>query len=160
MDVLARPGRQALMSKARETRQIVVSEPLKMTNGQSGIFFVAPVFQESPEVPLNDDNLQGFVVSTVRLASLMEQGIPLPSLQRMNVTLSLIDTQHQEDNIYQSLSPAAPSPLHAQRLLKVADQNYLMRFRPTSTFLSSNSHASFISLIAVFGTGLTLLMTS
>src|SRR5689334_13466397 len=29
MDVMARPGRQVLMSKARETHQIVVSEPLK-----------------------------------------------------------------------------------------------------------------------------------
>ena len=160
MDVLARPDREALLKKARETHQMVVSEPLKMSNGQAGVFFVAPVFKESSEAPVNDEGLQGFIVSTMRLASLMEQGIPLPSLQRMNVTLSLIDTQHQEDNIYQSLSPAAPSPLHAQRLLKVADQNYLMRFRPTSTFLSSNSHASFISLIAVFGTGLTLLMTS
>ncbi|WP_223488755.1 diguanylate cyclase [Pseudomonas sp. A-RE-19] len=159
MDVLARPGRQALMSKARERRQIVVSEPLKMTNGQSGIFFVAPVFQESPEVPLNDDNLQGFVVSTVRLASLMEQGIPLPSLQRLNVTLSLIDTQHQGENIYQSSAPAAPSALYAQRLLKVADQNYLIQFRPSSTFLVANSYALSISLIIVFGAGLTLLLT-
>ena len=159
MDVLARPGRQALMSKARETRQIVVSEPLKMTNGQSGIFFVAPVFQESPEVPLNDDNLQGFVVSTVRLASLMEQGIPLPSLQRLNVTLSLIDTQHQGENIYQSIAPAAPSALYAQRLLKVADQNYLIQFRPSPTFLVANSYALSISLIIVFGAGLTLLLT-
>ncbi|MCF4991433.1 diguanylate cyclase, partial [Pseudomonas gessardii] len=159
MDVLARPGRQALMSKARETRQIVVSQPLKMTNGQSGIFFVAPVFQELSGVPLNDDNLQGFVVSTVRLASLMEQGIPLPSLQRLNVTLSLIDTQHQGENIYQSSAPAAPSALYAQRLLKVADQNYLIRFRPSTTFLVANSYTLSISLIIVFGAGLTLLLT-
>lgn len=159
MDVIARPGRQALMNKARETHQIVVSEPLKMINGQSGIFFVAPVFQEAPKVPLSDDGLRGFVVSTVRLASLMEQNIPLPSLQRLNVTLSLIDTQHQEETIYQSLSPAAPSALYAQRLLKVADQNYLMQFRPSSTFLAANNSALSILLIVVFGTGLTLLMT-
>jgi len=159
MDILARPGRQALMSKARQTRQIVVSEPLKMTNGQSGVFFVAPVFQKPPEVPLNDDNLQGFVVSSVRLASLMEQGIPLPSLQRLNVTLSLIDTQHQGESIYQSLAPAAPSALYTQRLLKVADQNYLIQFRPSSTFLVANSYALSISLIVVFGAGLSLLLT-
>ncbi|MCP1445542.1 diguanylate cyclase (GGDEF)-like protein [Pseudomonas sp. GGS8] len=159
MDILARPGREALMSKARKTRQIVVSEPLKMTNGQSGVFFVAPVFQKPPEVPLNDDNLQGFVVSTVRLASLMEQGIPLPSLQRLNVTLSLIDTQHQGESIYQSLAPAAPSALYTQRLLKVADQNYLIQFRPSSTFLVANSYALSISLIVVFGAGLSLLLT-
>lgn len=159
MDVIARPGRQVLMNKARETRQIVVSEPLMMTNGQFGIFFVAPVFQESPEVPLNDDGLRGFVVSTVRLAALMEQGIPLPSLHRLNVTLSLIDTQHQQENIYQSQAPAAPSALYAQRLLKVADQNYLMQFRPSSTFLAANSNTLSIVLIVVFGAGLTLLMT-
>jgi len=159
MDVLARPGRQALMSKARETHQIVVSEPLKMTNGQAGVFFVAPVFHESSETPLNDDGLQGFVVSTVRLAALMEQGIPLPSLQRLNVTLSLTDKQHQGTNIYQSLEPATPSRLYAQRLLKVADQNYLLQFRPSSTFLVANSHPLYISMIVVFGAGLTLLMT-
>ncbi|WP_268800419.1 sensor domain-containing diguanylate cyclase [Pseudomonas huanghezhanensis] len=159
MDVLARPGREILMSKARETRQIVVSEPLNMTNGQSGIFFVAPVFQQSPDVSLNDDNLQGFVVSTVRLASLMEQGIPSTSLQRLNVTLSLIDTQHHGEKIYQSLAPATPSALYAQRMLKVADQTYLIQFRPSSTFLIANSHALSIGLIIVFGAGLTLLLT-
>ncbi|KPA92100.1 diguanylate cyclase (GGDEF) domain-containing protein [Pseudomonas asplenii] len=160
MDVLARPGRQALMSKARETRQIAVSEPLEMTNGQSGIFFVAPVFRESRKASLNDDDLQGFVVSTVRLASLMEQGIPLPSLQRLNVALSLSDTQHQGETIYHSSTPAAPSGLYAQRLLKVADQNYLIQFRPSSTFLLSNSYALSTNLIIAFGAGLTLLLTS
>ncbi|WP_243433203.1 sensor domain-containing diguanylate cyclase [Pseudomonas sp. 58(2021)] len=159
MDVMARPGRQVLMSKAREKNQIVVSEPLKMTNGQSGIFFVAPIFQNSLEVPAKDDGLQGFVVSTVRLASLMEQGIPLPSLQRLNVRLSLIDTQHQGETIYQSQAPAAPSELYTQRLLKVADQNYLIQFRPSSTFLAANSNALSVSLIALFGIGLTLLLT-
>jgi diguanylate cyclase (GGDEF)-like protein len=159
MDVMARPGRQALMSKARETHQIVVSEPLKMTNGQWGVFFVAPVFQESSDASLNDDGLQGFVISTVRLASLMEQGIPSPSLQRLNVTLSLIDQQHQGGNIYQSMAPAAPSTLYEQRLLKVADQSYRVQFRPSSTFLAANSHALYIGLIVVFGAGLTLLMT-
>lgn len=159
MDILARPGRQALMNKARETGEIVVSEPLKMTNGQSGVFFVAPVFKTPPEVPLHDADLQGFVVSSVRLASLMEQGIPLPSLQRLNVTLSLIDNQQQGEDIYQSLAPAAPSALYAQRLLKVADQDYLVQFRPGATFLAANSYTLSISLIVVFGTGLSLLLT-
>lgn len=159
MDVLARPDREALLKKARETHQMVVSEPLKMSNGQSGVFFVAPVFKEPSEAPSIDDGLQGFIVSTISLTSLMEQGIPLPSLQRLNVTLSLIDAKHQEDTIYQSLSPAAPSALYAERVLKVADQHYLMQFRPSSTFLIANSHASFISLIVVSGAGLTLLMT-
>ncbi|KAF0866592.1 diguanylate cyclase [Pseudomonas sp. LD120] len=159
MDILARPSHQALMSKARDTRQIVVSEPLKMTNGQSGVFFVAPVFKTPPEAQLNNDDLQGFVVSSVRLASMMEQGIPLPSLQRLNVTLSLIDRQQQGENIYQSLAPAVPSALYEQRLLKVADQNYLMQFRPSSTFMLANSYTLSISLIVVFGAGLSLLLT-
>lgn len=159
MDLLSRPGRQELMSKARETGQIVVSQPLEMTNGQSGIFFVAPVFHERPDIGLNDDNLQGFVVSTIRLASLMEQGIPLPSLQRLNVTLSLIEKQQKGEAIYQSPAPAAPSALYAQRLLKVADKHFLIQFRPSSTFLVANSYALSISLIVVFGAGLTLLLT-
>ncbi|CAD5201679.1 diguanylate cyclase [Pseudomonas sp. FEN] len=159
MDVLARPSRLALLKRARETHQMVVSEPLKMTNGQSGVFFVAPVFQETSEVPLNDDGLQGYVVSTVRLAFLMEQGIPIPSLQRLDVTLSTVDAQHQGEIIYQSSARAAPSALYEQRLLKFADQNYLMQFRPTSTFLLANNYALSSSLIIVFGAGLTLLLT-
>lgn len=159
MDVLASPDREALLRKARETHRLVVSAPLKMTSGHTGFFFVAPVFKESSAASLNDDGLQGFIVSTIRLASLMEHGIPLPSLQRLNVTLSLIDTPHPNDIFYQSLSPAAPSALYAQRVLKVADQHYSMQFRPSSIFLSSNSHAALVSLIVAFGAGLTLLMT-
>jgi len=48
MDVLARPGREALLKKARETRQMVVSEPLRMTNGQSGIFLSRPYSRRPP----------------------------------------------------------------------------------------------------------------
>lgn len=159
MDVLARPGREALLKKARETRQMVVSEPLRMTNGQSGIFFVAPVFQAPSKTPTNDDGLEGYVISTVRLAFLMEQGIPLPSLQRLNVTLSTTDVQHLDENIYQSSAPAAPSVLYEQRLLKVADTIYVMQFRPSPAFLAANNHVLSSSLIIIFGAGLTLLMT-
>lgn len=155
LDVFARPGRQVLLNRARETRQMVVSEPLEMTNGQSGIFFVAPVFQETTAKPLSDDGLQGYVICSIRLVFLMEQGIPMPSLERLNVRLS----KGGDQQIYQSSVLAAPSPLYAQRLLKVADQPYELQFRPSAAFLAANNHALSSGLIILFGTGLTLLMT-
>lgn len=155
LDVSSRPGRQVLLDRARATHQRVVSEPLKMTNGQSGVYFVAPVFQENPDVSLKDDGLQGYVIATVRLAYLMEQSIPLSSLQRLNVTLF---TTEAGEEIYQSSTPAAASLLYAQKLLKVADRTYLMEFRPSAAFLTANDHALSSGLIILFGAGFTLLM--
>lgn len=159
MDVLSRPGRQALLQKARQTHQMVVSEPLKMTNGQSGVFFVVPVFEDPTARQANDDGLRGYVIATVRVTILMEQSIPAKSLQRLNVTLSTTDTQQRTEDIYQSPAPAAASSLYAERLLKVADRAYQLSFRPSQAFLEANERTLSSYLIALFGAVLTLLMT-
>ncbi|WP_248730341.1 diguanylate cyclase [Pseudomonas sp. MWU13-2517] len=159
MDVMASPSREALFTKARESHQMVVSDPLKMSNGQSGVFFVAPVFPPASTTPNSDDGLEGYVVSTVRLAFLMEQNIPLASMLRLNVTLSTTDAPPDE-YIYQSSVPAASSTLYERRLLNVADNTYVMQFRPGPAFSAANSHVFSRSLIIVFGAVLTLLMTA
>lgn len=159
MDVLSRPGRQALLYKARDTRRMVVSEPLKMTNGQAGVFFVVPVFADPDAVPANDDGLRGYVIATVRVTILMEQSIPAKSLQRLNVTLSTTDAEQRGEIIYVSQAPAAASSLYSQRLLKVADRDYQLTFRPSQAFLEANEQTLSNYLIALFGGLLTLLMT-
>ncbi|MBM9485415.1 diguanylate cyclase [Pseudomonas sp. ICBG1301] len=158
-DVMANPNREALFTRARESHQMVVSDPLKMSSGQFGVFFIAPVFGPDATIPEHDDGLQGYVVSTVRLAFLMEQNIPLASMLRLNVTLSTIDAAAGE-YIYQSSTPPADSELYERRLLNVADNTYVMQFRPGPAFSAANSHVFSSGLIVVSGAVLTLLMTA
>ncbi len=157
LELSSRPGRVELLQRARRTRQMVVSDPLTMSNGEAGIFFVSPAFQQLPDSAAGNDDLVGYAVATVRVSFLMEQNIPLNSLQRFQVTLS--NSQHDGKMIYQNNMVAGASDLLAQRSLKVADRQFQLTFRPTEQFLSGNANNLVSYVILISGAGLTLLIT-
>lgn len=158
MDIVSRPGRLALLQQARRTQKMAVSEPLVMMNGQTGIFFVAPVFDDELK-KAGDDGLRGFALATMQVSFLMEQNIPASSLEYLNVVLTVNDADQHEKEVYRSREPAVDSQLYAQHKLTFADRSYTLKLSATRDFLRLNDNHLNLYGVAAAGGSLTLLLT-
>ncbi|WDU64105.1 GGDEF domain-containing protein [Pseudomonas poae] len=135
-----------------------MSEPLVMMNGQTVIFFVAPVFDDELK-KTGDDGLRGFALATMQVSFLMEQNIPVSSLEYLNVVLTVNDADQHEKEVYRSREPAVGSQLYAQHKLTFADRSYTLKLSATRNFLRLNDNHLNLYRVAAAGGCLTLLLT-
>ncbi|WP_407316236.1 diguanylate cyclase [Pseudomonas sp. nanlin1] len=159
LDIASRPGRSMLLESARMNRELGVSDPLVLSNGQVGVVFYTPVFTDGLPAYPGDDGLRGFATAAVGVTYLMEHGIPAQSLRNLSISLAHANATLPSDELYHSVAVAAASDLNAQRTLLVANQRYQLNLRPTEHFLQANGNVLSLYVISASGGLLSLLLT-
>ena len=156
LDLLADPLRRATLERARQYGTMVVSQPLDLVgidpDFARGVLLVAPVARASAKEPF------GYVVAAISMRQLVGDGLPEPGHDNLSMRVLDLSTDDREEVLFESLDTPADSDLSIIRLLRLADHDFRVELRPSSTFLATN-HSTAMSLM-VLGGLLSLLLSA
>ncbi|WHS62145.1 GGDEF domain-containing protein [Pseudomonas sp. G2-4] len=156
LDLLADPLRRTTLERARQHGTLVVSQPLDLMGVDPGftrgVLLVAPVTRASAKEPF------GYVVAEISMPQLVGDGLPEFGHDNLSMRVLDLSTDDREEVLFESPDPAADSNFSATRLLRLADHDFQVELRPSSTFLATN-HSTAMGLV-VLGSLLSLLLSA
>jgi diguanylate cyclase (GGDEF)-like protein/PAS domain S-box-containing protein len=157
-DLLAQPLRRATLERADSHGGLAVSQPLYLLGIEPtyarGILLVAPVSRQPTAGGMPD----GYVMAVISMRQLLADGLPEENHDFLSVRILDLSTGDQHEVLYESSNTPAVSELSSTQLIRLADHDYQVEMRPSTSFLQAN-HSSVSSLV-VLGSLLSLLLSA
>jgi diguanylate cyclase (GGDEF)-like protein/PAS domain S-box-containing protein len=157
-DLLAQPLRRATLERADSHGGMAVSQPLYLLGIEPtyarGILLVAPVSRQ----PAAGGKPDGYVMAVISMRQLLADGLPEENHDFLSVRILDLSTGDQHEVLYESSNTPAISELSSTQLIRLADHDYQVEMRPSTSFLQAN-HSSVSSLV-VLGSLLSLLLSA
>lgn len=157
-DLLAQPLRRATLERADSHGGLAVSQPLYLLGIEPtyarGILLVAPVSRQLAAGGMPD----GYVMAVISMRQLLADGLPEDNHDFLSVRILDLSTGDQHEVLYESSNTPAVSELSSTQLIRLADHDYQVEMRPSTSFLQAN-HSSVSSLV-VLGSLLSLLLSA
>jgi len=157
-DLLAQPLRRATLERADSHGGMAVSQPLYLLGIEPtyarGILLVAPVSRQPAAGGVPD----GYVMAVISMRQLLADGLPEENHDFLSVRILDLSTGDQHEVLYESSNTPAVSELSSTQLIRLADHDYQVEMRPSTSFLQAN-HSSVSSLV-VLGSLLSLLLSA
>jgi diguanylate cyclase (GGDEF)-like protein/PAS domain S-box-containing protein len=157
-DLLAQPLRRATLERADSHGGLAVSQPLYLLGIEPtyarGILLVAPVSRQPAAGGVPD----GYVMAVISMRQLLADGLPEENHDFLSVRILDLSTGDQHEVLYESSNTPAVSELSSTQLIRLADHDYQVEMRPSTSFLQAN-HSSVSSLV-VLGSLLSLLLSA
>ena len=157
-DLLAQPLRRATLERADSHGGMAVSQPLYLLGIEPtyarGILLVAPVSRQPAAGGMPD----GYVMAVISMRQLLADGLPEDNHDFLSVRILDLSTGDQHEVLYESSNTPAVSELSSTQLIRLADHDYQVEMRPSTSFLQAN-HSSVSSLV-VLGSLLSLLLSA
>lgn len=157
-DLLAQPLRRATLERADSHGGMAVSQPLYLLGIEPtyarGILLVAPVRRQ----PVAGGMPDGYVMAVISMRQLLADGLPEDNHDFLSVRILDLSTGDQHEVLYESNNTPAVSELSSTQLIRLADHDYQVEMRPSTSFLQAN-HSSVSSLV-VLGSLLSLLLSA
>lgn len=148
-DILSEPGQRKAVLAARTTRDIQISEPLKLfPSGNQGFLAVLPIYVEN-------NRLYGFVNGVFRSESLLEKLTSPSKIEDIAVTIR--DEEAPDVELYASKLSTENRPLTRSDTVEVGGRQWKITYNaPTEKF--SNTLLSFTPItVLVIGSAFTIL---
>ncbi len=146
LDLSAKPERKASLEKARDTGELVASSRISLRHEKDPQFsFVAfhPIYRSGfphDTVKERRENLLGYAAGVFRFGDMVDAA--LRGINLKGVELSLIDEFAPPGKalLYSNISQnnSAAGALSFTKNIQVADRIWIVKFNPTSGYLSSN----------------------
>lgn len=157
-DLLAQPLRRATLERADSHGGMAVSQPLYLLGIEPtyarGILLLAPVSRQPAAGVIPD----GYVMAVISMRQLLADGLPEENHDFLSVRILDLSTGDQHEVLYESSNTPAVSELSSTQLIRLADHDYQVEMRPSTSFLQAN-HSSVSSLV-VLGSLLSLLLSA
>ena len=157
-DLLAQPLRRATLERADSHGGMAVSQPLYLLGIEPtyarGILLVAPVSRQPAAGGMPD----GYVMAVISMRQLLADGLPEDNHDFLSVRILDLSTGDQHEVLYESSNTPAVSELSSTQVIRLADHDYQVEMRPSTSFLQAN-HSSVSSLV-VLGSLLSLLLSA
>ncbi|WP_443190850.1 diguanylate cyclase [Pseudomonas indica] len=166
VDMASEAARRAVLERAVTSGEMVVSDPVHLAQStgddRSGLIMLVALYP-GPIAPATAEQrreqLRGFVMASISLEQLMEEGLTEESSLHLAAELTDMNGASSRKALYRSLQEPADSPLRISRTLRLADHYYELNLRPTQRYLLANQ-ASGLGLLATLGALLSLLFSA
>lgn len=166
VDMASETARRAVLERAVTSGEMVVSDPVHLAQSRgddrSGLVMLVALYP-GPVPPATAEQrraqLRGFVMASISLEQLMEDGLTEESSLHLAAELTDMDGASLRKALYRSPQEPADSPLRISRTLRLADRYYELNLRPTQRYLLANQ-ASGLGLLATLGALLSLLFSA
>lgn len=158
-DLLADPGRRAVLHKARESGAMVVSRPMQLNGVEPpfsrGVLLVEPAVRAPSAAEAGGGS--GYVVALISMRQLVADGFPPPDQDNLVVDINGRTADGQREAFYESTNAIAQDPLYYHSMLRLGDQVYDLEIQTSAVFERGN-HPPIIALV-VMGALLSLLLS-
>jgi diguanylate cyclase (GGDEF)-like protein/PAS domain S-box-containing protein len=157
LDLAYETLRKATLQRARKLARMTVSSPVALFGTDArfdrGVLLVTPV------TDVASGDLLGFVTAIISMQQLMAEGMPSANEDNLQVEMLDLSNDMEHESLFRSGSSAAGSPLHAMRMLHLADRTYQMNIRPSQVFVEANQ-SNAVAIMGVSGALLSLLLSA